>query len=91
MVHEADHVECRECGSRFDLSVQPYYDNCCPSCMEEEAPERLKRWCARCNERYERGEGESVTIVSMTGERAHVGVCSEACKNKMKHRHRPEP
>lgn len=30
-----DTVECRECGSTFNLAAQYYYDSLCPSCKRE--------------------------------------------------------
>lgn len=44
-------VTCRECGATFDLSNQHYYDNLCPECMADHAPERTWPGCAVCGER----------------------------------------
>lgn len=29
-----EEVECRECGTVFNIGAQMYYDNLCPSCKE---------------------------------------------------------
>lgn len=29
---ESEEIECRECGTVFNLAAQYYYDNLCPSC-----------------------------------------------------------
>lgn len=28
-------IECRECGTEFNLGAQMYYDNLCPSCKDK--------------------------------------------------------
>mgnify|MGYP006934449374 FL=1 len=28
-------IECRECGTQFNLGAQMYYDNLCPSCKNK--------------------------------------------------------
>lgn len=33
--HDPDITECRECGTKFDLALQYYYDNLCPSCKDK--------------------------------------------------------
>jgi NMD protein affecting ribosome stability and mRNA decay len=60
--HDRDIVECRECGARFDLVKQVYYDNLCPSCMDEENPERNWPICAECDERIPPDEQASKTV-----------------------------
>lgn len=29
-------IECRDCGTMFNLDVQDYYDNRCPDCVDED-------------------------------------------------------
>lgn len=31
-------IECRECGTPFNLGVQDYYDNLCPRCYATSEP-----------------------------------------------------
>ena len=28
-------ITCRECGTKFNLGAQMYYDNLCPTCKEK--------------------------------------------------------
>lgn len=34
--HDAEIVDCRECGATFDLARQTYYVDLCPFCEAEE-------------------------------------------------------
>jgi len=34
--HDPNVVKCIECGTKFDLARQTYYDNTCPSCRGEQ-------------------------------------------------------
>ena len=49
--HDPEPTECRDCGATFDLARQHYYDNRCPSCVEDEDPERTWPMCAKCDGR----------------------------------------
>lgn len=49
-----DLIECRECGNKFDLNSQHYYDNICPSCLREKGDDEAKRtWkgCVDCQQK----------------------------------------
>lgn len=48
-----EHQTCRECGATFDLAAQNYYDNVCPSCVDEE---RTWPLCAACSKRVDPDE-----------------------------------
>lgn len=37
MTHDAEIMECRECGATFDLARQSYYYDLCPTCNSEGA------------------------------------------------------
>ena len=55
---------CRECGTRFDLMNQPYYDNLCPDCIDDE---RLYPSCSGCGETVKPENATTVKRVWRTG------------------------
>lgn len=57
-----DLIECRNCGNKFDLNTQNYYDNICPSCMKEEEPERTWPICTECDEKIPPDERAYKTV-----------------------------
>lgn len=32
--HDADLVDCKDCGHKFDLALQNYYGPLCPNCRD---------------------------------------------------------
>lgn len=78
---DAEIIECRECGARFDLTEQVYYDNLCPRCMDEENPERNWPVCAECDERIPPDEQASKTVKGARRDPATVRLpVHEDCK-----------
>jgi hypothetical protein len=59
---ERQEVECRQCGTVFNLSAQTYFDNLCPSCVAAGSPERTWPGCVVCNERIPPEQREYVTV-----------------------------
>lgn len=59
MEQDREIIECRECGSEFNLAAQHYYDNLCPSCQEDS---RTWPGCARCSDRVPPGERTHITV-----------------------------
>lgn len=82
---EEEIIECRECGTTFNLAAQFYYDNKCPSCVEADEPKRSWPSCIRCGEKYEPGTGVSTTVTnrSMRGGTERVVACSDECASKL--------
>lgn len=60
-------MSCAECGSQFDLTSVPYYDNKCPDCID---PVRLQPRCFRCSDRIPEDELESIGLVNKSGRHA---------------------
>jgi len=76
---------CSDCDQEFDLARQHYYDNVCPSCMEDESEEeefRSWRKCTACSMRVPTDEAGSATSRGRTGTE-RVLVCSEGCKERI--------
>ncbi len=70
-------VQCRDCGTSFNLDAQWYYDNLCPSCKAEQDGEE-KTWpsCIFCGDKIP-PEGRTSTTVtnrSMRGGSERVTV-----------------
>lgn len=79
--HDPDIVECRKCGTEFDLALQNYYDNLCPSCMDEENPERKWPGCMECGEKIPPDERATKTVRGAARDPATVSVpVHEDCK-----------
>lgn len=73
-------VECRNCGTVFNLAAQWYYDNLCPSCKAEQGDEE-DTWpaCATCGDRVDPDEVEHKQVANpaMPGGRERVAVCPD--------------
>lgn len=80
MDEDQDLIDCRSCGETFDLSKQNYYDNLCPSCIEEQEPERNWPLCMECDERIPPDERDSKTVRGAARDPATVQVpVHESC------------
>lgn len=71
-------VECRECGTGFNLTAQYYYDNLCPSCKKKENPDANKVPCTVCSNRVAPDEVQQAKYVGR-GPTEMVPVCSDSC------------
>jgi hypothetical protein len=73
--HEMEVTECRECGVKFDLANQPYYDDRCPKCMDEK-----RTWppCGVCGGRVPPNE-RATTVVGGTFTPSERVVAHKRC------------
>lgn len=65
---ETETIECRECGTEFNLAAQWYHDDLCPACKREAAGEKAT-WpgCLRCGERIRPDDVEYVLVSGARG------------------------
>lgn len=86
-------IECRECGRKFDLAAQNYYDNLCPACVRESDPDRTWPMCWECSERVPPDERATVRLPPAARDPGPVPVTVHEgrCKAKLVSRRRAEP
>ncbi len=74
-------IECRKCGTEFDLAAQNYYDNLCPSCVSNENPERTWPVCIECEQKIPPYRREYKTVRGAARDPSTVKVpVHENCK-----------
>jgi hypothetical protein len=61
-------MKCRDCGAPFDLASQNYYDNLCPSCVEDE---RTWPLCHKCSEKV---SPDNMTSIEVGGSMLNPGT-----------------
>jgi hypothetical protein len=74
--HDPEITECRNCSAEFDLARQHYYDDQCPSCVDED---RASISCTACSNEMPRDEVSYAVHKGRHGSET-VPVCSAGCK-----------
>lgn len=75
-------IECRSCGTDFNLNAQQYYNNLCPDCIPEQYT-----WpkCFICRERIPPDVREKMVTPSASRSSANLRVTvHESCKGDEK-------
>lgn len=77
--HDPEEIECRTCGTTFDLARQNYYADECPSCYDHPNPDRYTISCAHphCETEKPPEEMTKSRKASPIDARGPAYVCSE--------------
>lgn len=89
MSRESEEIECRECGTVFNLSGQWYYDNLCPECKGSADGEATTQpACTACGRRRPADAMQMATVRNRAaqGGTERVLSCSDACTDELEHR-----
>lgn len=83
---ETEEIECRDCGTTFNLAAQWYYSPLCPECKaNEDGEDTTLPACPRCGDRIQPGDGTTISVVNpgVAGGRETVYVHDGDCADDM--------